>query len=278
MRVSEFNSDQYAPEKLAVFAFRHGGLKVSYNCEQILFSGARIRQARALRIRGKVIPGPWQLNRSGTRWTFYHRTIPFTAIGVIPSYEVYWALGCSFRCANFESYGAGITHWRILKKEQECASSAETFETKPHDQTRHCPDCFGRLKLLEKTSPLKRSEIWLTPDVVMDRDQRDTDSNLGCVRKFVAKGRFTPTEFRRLSALYGNVCLCCGKNGHLVPDHVIPLESGGDDNISNIQPLCQTCNARKGTKCTDYRPERMVGNSVKKMLPIGKAPLKKVGT
>jgi len=71
--------------------------------------------------------------------------------------------------------------------------------------------------------------------------------------KTLAGGSFTPAEWLALCKKYGNRCLCCGKRRKLTADHVIPVSKGGTSNISNIQPLCKTCNSSKGTKTTDYR-------------------------
>ncbi len=66
-------------------------------------------------------------------------------------------------------------------------------------------------------------------------------------------GSFTATEWLALKKKYGNHCLCCQKRKRLEPDHVKALSKGGSGKIGNIQPLCGTCNRRKGTKATDYR-------------------------
>lgn len=73
-------------------------------------------------------------------------------------------------------------------------------------------------------------------------------------RRAGATGSFTLQEWRDLCAQFGNVCLCCKRTVPLTVDHVIPFSRGGTNNIDNIQPLCGTCNRRKGTKTTDYRP------------------------
>ena len=41
-------------------------------------------------------------------------------------------------------------------------------------------------------------------------------------------------------------------------DHVLPKSLGGPDHISNYQPLCRTCNTRKGSRTeADYRSEAL---------------------
>lgn len=68
-----------------------------------------------------------------------------------------------------------------------------------------------------------------------------------------AAGRFTGKQWQALCEWFGNICLCCGAPPPLTVDHVIPLISGGSNDISNVQPLCGSCNFRKHTKTHDYR-------------------------
>jgi len=52
-------------------------------------------------------------------------------------------------------------------------------------------------------------------------------------------------------------CVACGNDDEntLSRDHIVPLARGGHDGISNIQPLCGSCNSRKGTlDWGDLRP------------------------
>lgn len=66
-------------------------------------------------------------------------------------------------------------------------------------------------------------------------------------------GSYTHEQFKKLCAYYQYRCLACGKRKRLTADHVIPVSKGGIGDISNIQPLCHSCNASKKDKTTDYR-------------------------
>lgn len=72
-------------------------------------------------------------------------------------------------------------------------------------------------------------------------------------RKISNGGNYTPFEWKSLCCSFGNRCACCGKESKLTVDHVIPLIKGGTNSIDNIQPLCQSCNSKKGVKILDYR-------------------------
>jgi len=70
-----------------------------------------------------------------------------------------------------------------------------------------------------------------------------------------AEGSFTAAQWLEVKALYGDACLSCGSTQSISIDHVVPLSKGGRNDISNIQPLCLTCNKRKSSKTIDYRPK-----------------------
>jgi len=78
-------------------------------------------------------------------------------------------------------------------------------------------------------------------------------------RKKRAVGTYTFNEWATLKAKYNNTCLRCGRKEpeiKLTADHVVPLSKGGDNYISNIQPLCHSCNSSKRAKTIDYRTQK----------------------
>ena len=70
-----------------------------------------------------------------------------------------------------------------------------------------------------------------------------------------AIGSHINKQWEEMKKKYNYMCLCCKQQEPFIKleeDHIIPLSCEGSNDISNIQPLCRSCNARKSTKSTNY--------------------------
>jgi len=68
-------------------------------------------------------------------------------------------------------------------------------------------------------------------------------------QKFIGRKKIRNFIFNR----DGNICLKCGKDKKLQIDHINPISKGGENKISNLQTLCNTCNSIKRDNYKDYR-------------------------
>jgi len=107
-----------------------------------------------------------------------------------------------------------------------------------------------------------RSKVYAKHRQAYPEHQRISKHNARA-RKKKAVATLTVQQWLDLKALYNYRCLCCGKQEPditLTLDHVIPISKCGGNGISNVQPLCLTCNKKKGTKSIDFRPFRSRAN------------------
>lgn len=71
----------------------------------------------------------------------------------------------------------------------------------------------------------------------------------------------TAEEWEALKAACEYTCLACGRREpevELTRDHVVPMSEGGSNAITNLAPLCRSCNSFKHTDHDDFRDEDIV--------------------
>ena len=72
-------------------------------------------------------------------------------------------------------------------------------------------------------------------------------------KKIESQKGFSQSDWLAIVTHYGQCLKCERDDVQLVADHIIPLYRDGKDHRSNIQPLCGSCNLKKGLQIIDYR-------------------------
>jgi 5-methylcytosine-specific restriction endonuclease McrA len=83
-------------------------------------------------------------------------------------------------------------------------------------------------------------------------------------RLLAAEGSYTVAEWKALLALY-EACPKCGRAWDDIPlppgrktpitvDHIVAVSKQGPNSIENLQPLCYSCNSRKGDRPASAPP------------------------
>ena len=104
------------------------------------------------------------------------------------------------------------------------------------------------------TTPKRKKEItkkW----VENNREYKNFLNLRRHAKKKKAEGSHIFRDWESLKKQYGYTCPACKKSESeikLTEDHIIPLSKEGSDYITNIQPLCKSCNSKKHTKIIKY--------------------------
>jgi 5-methylcytosine-specific restriction endonuclease McrA len=106
-------------------------------------------------------------------------------------------------------------------------------------------DGKGGLRLECRTCCNYQRVVWAnsTPE----RNQRALQMRRDYVaRRKSAPGAHSQVEWEARLHAYAHRCAYCGRGDRaLVREHVLPVSAGGSNDIANIVPACQPCNARK---------------------------------
>ncbi|MEO1133536.1 MAG: HNH endonuclease signature motif containing protein [Cyanobacteria bacterium J06639_1] len=102
-------------------------------------------------------------------------------------------------------------------------------------QPEQCPTCAAREQKQRKASRARERRASYDPS-----------------------GKVTDKEFWQLLKWYP-VCPCCGKSwsdcaGAIARDHILPLSQGGPNSMTNMQPLCESCNLWKSDRAIAFTP------------------------
>jgi 5-methylcytosine-specific restriction endonuclease McrA len=174
--------------------------------------------------------------------------------------EIRQKYACEYRLKNREKIRESNCKYRAEHRDERKAYNQRYFQE--HKLKRQIYNKQWRANNLEKTRSRerkwyaknrhkilkqKRKRYAENPSIPMARKARYT------ARKAGAGGSFTAEEWQVLCEKHNHRCLCCGKKKLLESDHIIPISEGGSSDIENIQPLCRSCNASKGTQTIDYR-------------------------
>ena len=127
----------------------------------------------------------------------------------------------------------------------DCGGKLSAY-TYPKKGVKRCKACYiKQLKISENKWNWKGG-------ISKTKEYRVYVSQLRRYRKKGAGGSHTMEEWENLKKKYEYKCLCCGQLKPLTKDHILPIIKGGSNFISNIQPLCRSCNSKKHTKDTNY--------------------------
>ena len=97
----------------------------------------------------------------------------------------------------------------------------------------------------KRLQDLERHRRWRASDPSKHRaNGRRYDYRERAARQLA--GHHTESEWQATLPQHGHRCAWCAATEGLTRDHIIPLSKGGTDLIGNIQPLCKSCNSRKG--------------------------------
>lgn len=150
----------------------------------------------------------------------------------------YWCKSCKYEYQKLKGYGKD---WYWANKEKKSnhhkayyQENRDKFLTRSREyRITHVQEC-KEYKLTHKNQATGYTK---------NRRARIKNSN----------GKISYQEWIDLCIKYDNKCLSCGLKTKLTLDHVIPLKLGGMNIIENAQPLCRSCNSKKGIRIIDYR-------------------------
>lgn len=142
-------------------------------------------------------------------------------------------------------YNARMKAWRAENSEKKKATDRAYYE-------------YNRESVKAQRSSYRRANPEKAVERRADYYRRNKEAIIlkSRARKqnILAVNELLPGEWDAMIEACGNRCIVpgCGTSP-VTKDHVKPFSLGGRHHISNLQPLCRSCNSRKGDEEIDYR-------------------------
>jgi len=148
---------------------------------------------------------------------------------------------CSEPCRRTGMAGASNPKWRGGLQSVVCEHCCTPFEIQRHEiGNGRGHFCSIRCKAASQSHDADVSTSAVERQRAKGRRYR--------VRKSGCSGSHSEKDWLALCSRSRGRCAKCGQKRALTRDHIIPLAIGGTDDITNIQPLCRSCNSAKGAR------------------------------
>lgn len=154
------------------------------------------------------------------------------------------------QCKRMSDVRMGHTHTLEVRKKMSISRTGEGnhFYGKTHSEETSMKMKDARKKLFENGYVTPNKKYFTLEEAKAARSGSATKRYF-LLKELVKNGlTHTRQEWTSLREKNNNACIFCGSKRKLSKDHIVPLSKGGTDLISNIQPLCQSCNSRKHNK------------------------------
>lgn len=118
----------------------------------------------------------------------------------------------------------------------------------PENKTKQLALAIARYAIPENAAK-KRASVAARYTTIEGKSKKQATDTNRRARQLNARGSHTAKEFKALCVEYDHRCAYCFIECEFpTRDHVIALDRGGSNDISNILPACLTCNTSKGPK------------------------------
>lgn len=130
-----------------------------------------------------------------------------------------------------------------------------TYKWREQNPSRHLQNARNQY-YCHRDERIAKHKLWRTNNSDWQQKYRQTEKGRSVGKRYQQKRRiilslnhasgYSSDELMVRFQEFDNCCAYCGQKATSV-DHVIPINSGGPDVISNLLPSCRPCNSSKGT-------------------------------